>query len=166
MVIKMYYLNYFFVYAILGHLIETIFVPNFNSGILYGWWTPVYGFGVILILLIGKIIDRFNWKDRKLLKILTTYLCSMILLSIIELSGGYIIELIWNTKLWDYSNHRFHIGTFISLEMANVWGITSILVLYFLKSITDKIVCSIPKYITYLFVILFFIDMMFTIILK
>ena len=71
----MYYINYFFIFAIIGHFIETVFVPNFTSGILYGWWTPVYGFGVILILLIGKVIDRFNLKGKKIFKI-SNYSCT------------------------------------------------------------------------------------------
>ena len=54
----MYYINYFFIFAIIGHLIETIGTPGFKSGILYGWWTPVYGFGIVIILLIGKFLDK------------------------------------------------------------------------------------------------------------
>ncbi len=162
----MYYINYFFLYAILGHLIETFFVSGFTSGILYGWWTPVYGFGVVIILLIGKWIDNFGWKKKKIWKIFTTYLLCMIFLTIIELIGGYTIELLFHKTFWNYEKHKFHIGPYISLETANIWGIASILVLYVLKPITDKIVIRIPKMITYLFIILMFIDVSTTIFLK
>ena len=44
-----YYLNYFFIFSIIGHLIESLLVLifdwNFKSGYLYGYWTPVYGLG-------------------------------------------------------------------------------------------------------------------------
>lgn len=162
----MYYINYFFIFSIIGHLIETVFVPNFTSGILYGWWTPVYGFGVILILIINKLISKINLKGKMIFKILITYLISMILLSLIELLGGHLIKLIFNQELWNYENHRFNIGPYISLEMANTWGIASITVIYILKPIIDKLEKYIPKWITYILMILFIIDVGCTIALK
>lgn len=162
----MYYINYFFLYAIIGHLIETVFVKNFTSGILYGYWTPVYGFGVVLILLIGKLIDRFNLKDKTIFKIFTTYIIAMILLSLIELLGGYLIKFIFNKELWNYNNHKFNLGPYISLEMANIWGIASIILLYILKPVSDKLVKKIPKIITYILLFLFSIDVTVTTLFK
>ena len=162
----MYYINYFFIFSIIGHFIETVFVPNFTSGILYGWWTPVYGFGSVLILLIEKIIDKFNLDGKRIFKILITYLLCMIILSLIELLGGYLIKLIFNEEIWNYENHRFNIGPYISLEMANVWGIASILVLYVLKPIVDRLEKYIPKFITYILMVLFIIDVSFKVILS
>lgn len=162
----MYYINYFFIFAIIGHFIETVFVPNFTSGILYGWWTPVYGFGTILILLIGKIIDKFNLKGKRIFKIFITYLTCMIILSLIELIGGYLIKFIFDTEIWNYEHHKFNIGSYISLEMANIWGIAGIFVLYVLKPIIDKLEKYIPKWITYILMILFIIDVGCTVLLK
>ena len=162
----MYYINYFFIFSIIGHLIETVFVSNFTSGILYGWWTPVYGFGAVLILLIGKVIDKFNLKGKRIFKILITYLLCMIILSLIELIGGYLIKFIFDRELWNYEKHKFNIGPYISLEMANIWGIASIFVLYVLKPIVDKIEKYIPKWITYILIVLFSIDVLATILFK
>lgn len=162
----MYYINYFFLYAIIGHLIETIFVPGFTSGILYGWWTPVYGFGVVFILLIGRWIDTFHLKGKRIWKIFITYVLCMIILSTIELVGGYLIEWIFHQEFWNYENHKFHIGPYISLEMANTWGIASITVLYLLKPVTDKVIKKIPKWITYLLLTLILIDVGCTMLFK
>jgi len=162
----MYYINYFFIFSIIGHFIETVFVPNFNSGILYGWWTPVYGFGIILILLIEKLINKINLKGKLIFKILITYLTAMILLSLIELLGGYLIKIVFNEELWNYEKHKFNIGPYISLEMANMWGIASILVIYVLKPIFDKIEKLIPKYLTYSLIILFIGDVVLTFFFK
>ncbi len=159
MVITMYYLNYFFLFSILGHLIETIFVSHFESGILYGWWTPVYGIGVVLILFIGKWIQSFSFQKKRILQIFLTYLICMILLSFIEMIGGYLIEWIFHQTFWNYENHQFPIGSYISLDMANLWGIASIFVLYVLKPFCDKIVKVIPKWITFLLSFLFLIDL-------
>ena len=73
-----YYINYFFLFSIIGHFIETVLIKNFTSGILYGWWTPVYGFGVVLILLIGKLIDKIPLRHKKIYKIFITYIVSMV----------------------------------------------------------------------------------------
>jgi len=162
----MYFINYFFIFSIIGHLIETIFTKNFTSGILYGYWTPVYGFGIILILLVNKIINKLNLKNKLILKIIITYFISMITLSLIELIGGYLIEFIFNIEFWNYENHKFNIGPYISLETANMWGISSILVIYVIKPIIDKIEKYIPKTITYILIFLFIIDTIITIILK
>lgn len=145
---------------------ETIFVSGFTSGILYGWWTPVYGFGVICILFIGKAINHFPLTGKRLFKIFITYLSCMIILSFIEFIGGNLIEWIFHQEFWNYEKHKFHIGPYISLEMANIWGIAGIFVLYVLRPITDKIINHIPKWITYLLIFLFATDVIATIILK
>lgn len=162
----MYYVNYFFLYSIIGHLVETLTTSGFTSGILYGWWTPVYGIGVVLILLISKLINKINLKNKRLFKVILTYLICMIILSIIELVGGYLIELIFKQEFWNYENHKFHIGPYIYLEMANIWGIASILVIYILKPISDKIIKYFPKWLTYILIVLFTIDVLYTIISK
>ena len=158
----MYYINYFFIFSIIGHLIETIFVSNFTSGILYGWWTPIYGIGTVIILLIGKMINKIKLKDKLIFKIIITYLISMIILSLIELIGGSLIKFIFNQELWNYEKHKYNIGPYISLEMANIWGIASIIVIYVLKPIFDKIEKKIPKVITNILIFLFTLDIIIT----
>ena len=69
----MYYLNYFFIFSIFGHLLETtmykIFNWNLESGFLYGYWTPVYGLGAILILFLSNYIFK-KLKLNKFLEII------------------------------------------------------------------------------------------------
>jgi len=54
----MNYLNIFFFFSILGHLVENIFTTNYTSGILYGYWTPIYGVGIIIILLLNNFFTK------------------------------------------------------------------------------------------------------------
>ena len=100
------------------------------------------------------------------LYILITYIISMILLSLIELLGGNLIKIFFNQELWNYEKHKFNIGPYISLEMANIWGISSITVIYVLKPLLDKIIYKIPKIITYSLTLLFLIDIITTILNK
>ena len=54
----MYWTNCFFVYSILGYVMEMLFGymigANAESGFLYGPWTPIYGIASILIILISE----------------------------------------------------------------------------------------------------------------
>ena len=83
----MYYIKYFFITSILGFIIETII--NGKSGILYGPYTPVYGIGCIIILLIYEKNKKRNIK--KTTKIIITIITSTILLTLAELIGGLLI---------------------------------------------------------------------------
>ena len=58
------------------------------------------------------------------------------------------------------------LGKYISLEMTLVWGVTSILFLYLIKPWMDKIIVKIPKFVTIIFIFLFIIDNIFTILNK
>lgn len=118
MVKYMYYLNYFFIFSFLGHLVESLL--NGKSGILFGFWTPIYGFGVVTILLINKIIEK-KLKLSGSKKFITLFFISALLLSSIEVVSGYLIELLFNKSLWNYSKLTFNIGKYTALEMALIW---------------------------------------------
>ena len=91
----MYLLNCFFIYSILGFLLESTFnlivIHHFKSGILYGPWTPVYGIGAILTIIISKKIFK-KLKTSPLKETLITFLILAITLTITEWLGGILIE--------------------------------------------------------------------------
>lgn len=165
----MYLLNCFFTYSILGFLLEgtyTLITSNhFSSGILYGPWTPVYGFGAILTIIISQKIFKKMHKSR-FTETLVTFIVLTIVLTLIEWLGGIIIEKLFHETLWNYKNFQFNIGKYISLEMALIWGLISIFIIYFIKPIIDKIEKKIPKSLTYTLLIFFIIDIITTIITK
>lgn len=169
MVINMYLINCFFIYSILGFIIEGIFTlivsGHFSSGILYGPWTPVYGFGAILTIVISNKIFKNTHKSR-LIETAVTFIILTIVLTLIEWLGGILIEKLFNETMWNYQNYKFNIGKYISLEMAIIWGIISIFTIYFIKPVIDKIENKIPKYITIILTISFIIDLITTTIIK
>ena len=162
----MYYINYFFLYSLIGHIIESIIFlsKNGESGILYGPWTPVYGFGIVVILFINKFLKKYNLK--KIKYYLCLFLLSSILLSLSEVLGGVLIEGVFHKIFWNYSGEAFNFGKYTSLKMALIWGVASILFVKFLKNISDKIVKKIPKFITWILIILILLDIVLTIYLK
>jgi len=161
----LYYLNSFYIYSMLGFLLEflvkTFLFKGMNSGILYGPWLPVYGFGGISVIFIMRFVfNRFNIP--RWLKIICVFLMTSIFLSLIELVGGLLIEKVFRRVFWDYSGMKFNIGKYISLEMALVWGVGSLIIIYLIKPLLDKFIKKIPGIITILVSILFFVDVLFT----
>ena len=162
----MYYINNFIFFSLFGHLLEStiyLFLNNNNySGIMYGPWTPVYGLGVIIIIIIYNIIKKT--KLTKFKKTILIAILSMIFLTLIEYIGGISIEYFFHEKFWSYENLKFHIGPYIALEISLIWGLCSLLYIYIIKPLTDKIIKRIPYYITICISVFFIMDLIVTII--
>jgi uncharacterized membrane protein len=150
-------LNTFFLYSILGFILEISL--GYQSGILYGPWTVVYGIGVVIIF---QLYDFFSSHYSKIKSYLFVFFISFILLTILEWIGGILIEAIFGCIFWNYENVPFHIGKYVSLLISLLWSIGSILILIFLRPITDRFVKKIPKVVTWIFLILFLMDCFFT----
>jgi len=162
----LYYLNYFFIFSLFGNFIERFFYHDSSSGILFGPWTHIYGFGVLTILLINHfLLKKIKWHI--IPKIILTFFIGAIALSIIEAIGGYWIEWIFGISFWDYTYaYRFNIGKYVALEKSLLWGLSAVAIIYIFKPLVDKFIDKIPNYLTYAMVILFIIDNIFTNILK
>lgn len=169
MVINMYLINCFFIYSILGFIAEGIFTlitsGHFSSGILYGPWTPVYGFGAILTIVISRKIFK-NMHKSRFVETLVTFIILTIVLTLIEWIGGILIENLFHETLWNYKNYKYNIGKYIALEISLLWGIVSILIIYFVKPIIDKLVTKIPKGVTLIITTLFIIDLITVTVIK
>lgn len=162
----MYYINNFFIYSILGYLYESVIYlfQDGESGILYGFWTPVYGIGVVIIFFFYKYFSKKGYKKKNIL--FFEFLVGFFLLSFLELVGGILLENLFGVVFWNYEGLAFNINKYIALETAVVWGLASILCVKFLKPLTDKLEEKIPKWITWIFMILFMIDGFFTLFTK
>ena len=158
-----YYLNIFFIFSVLGYIFETIFIKHYESGILYLPWTPVYGMGILVALLIYQKIKN---KYAKIIEILIIFLSSLIILSILECLAGNLIELIFHKVYWNYTDLKFNFGKYIALETALVWGIGSVLGVYLLIPLANKFERYIPQIISYLLLATFIIDVIITLIVK
>ena len=157
----MFYLNCFFVYSILGHLLETLVAiitkTNFKSGFLYGWWTPVYGIGAVTILFISNYLFK-NLHMPRFWETVIMFFVVAIVLSTLEALGGVLLEKVWNHVFWDYNSHKYHIGKYISLEMTLLWGVASVIFIYLIHPVLEGIIKKIPKWVTITLVFLYLFD--------
>lgn len=157
----MYYVNTFFLFSSLGHFIENFFYVTKDSGIFFGWWTPIYGIGVCVVIYLYKLVNKI-FKLNKISKPIIVFLIGFIILSFMELISGILIEKLLRVTFWDYSNDPFSIFRYTSLKMSFIWGISSLLIIYIIKPILDKFITKIPRPVSYVLITLFTIDAFLT----
>lgn len=161
----MYYINLFFIFSIFGYIMESFWnlfcKEKFGSGILYLPWTPIYGFGSVLIILVFNLIQKYihvsGW-----LNCIFLALIMMVLLTIIEFVGGIFIEKVFHKTFWDYRPFKYNVGKYISLEISLIWAFSSVILAYIVEPIMKPFIRVIPTYITVMFICLFIIDNIFT----
>jgi len=141
--------------------ILTFFIKsNFNSGILYGPWTFIYGIAIFFLMFMNKFVEKL--KFNKWLKVIIFFVMSAIMMSIIEFCGGMLIEKLFHVVYWDYINMKFNFGHYICLEAAIFWGLFATLVNYLIRPSLEKLARKVPKVITIIFICLFIIDIVAT----
>ena len=88
-----------------------------NTGFLYGPFCPIYGFGAIIMILFLS-----NFKDKWIL----LFIMSLVFLTFWEYIVGVILEKLFKTKYWDYSEHKFNFQGRICLTNSICWGFLGI----------------------------------------
>lgn len=147
----MYYVNAFFIYSIIGFIFEVVVSllkkVKIGSGILYGPWTPIYGIGAVLVIIIYKFLTKYLHFN-KIIEVIIFLITITIILTILEYLGGVIIEKIFKVTFWDYSKFKYHIGKYIALEISLVWAVGALIIVYIINPLVDKLIPIIPSYIT------------------
>lgn len=165
----MLYFKYLVVYSIFGFLLESevykINNSNTHSGILYGPYTFVYGFGVLFSILVHELLLN-QLKINKYFKLVVYYITFTILLSLIEYIGGTILNLIFNIDMWDYTNHKIHFGKYVCLTNSLIWGLLGTFNIYFIYPKLKEYLKRIPNIYTYIILIIIIIDLLVTLITK
>ena len=162
----MYYVNIFFIFSFIGFLFENVLNiftnDNFNSGVLYGPWTFIYGIGVLLMVIVYKFLAQYHLKKWK--EVVLFYIIITIVMTLVEFAGGMLIETIFHRTYWDYTNMRFNYGKYICLEVSLAWGLLSTLITYLVLPFINKIEKKIPWFVSVGLIILFVMDIIFTLI--
>ena len=163
-------LNLFFIYSIMGFLMENTLYKITNSkmqsGIFYGPYTFVYGFGALISIFIYEFLEKRLEVKNKLVKVIIYFIIFTVILSLIELIGGYLLNLIFNKDLWNYSSHFDNIGKYICVTNSLIWGLLGTFNIYVIYPKLKKVFKKLPKKYTYILLLLFLIDLIFTIINK
>lgn len=132
---------YFFIYAVLGWIVEVAFSAYcgrgfVNRGFFYGPMCCIYGYTLLTIILVMN-----NYKHN----LIILYLGCTLIASFFELFIGWFSYTILGTHLWDYSNRPFHLGGHICLSFCLIWGVLGSAVVLYIHPLIKKAVSAIPR---------------------
>ncbi|GAA0077717.1 putative ABC transporter permease [Clostridium sp. CTA-5] len=163
--LDLYHLVYFFmIYSFLGWCVEVLYAYKnrgyfVNRGFLYGPFCPIYGCGLVSIIV---FLDRFN------LNIFLLFILATIVTSVIEYITGFMLEKIFKSKWWDYSDDPLNLHGRICFHFSLMWGAASVTVVKVIHPAIEYIVHNIPNgigtYCFYIITVYFLIDFSLTII--
>lgn len=141
----------FFVYAVIGWAIEVAFhalkLGKFiNRGFLNGPYCPIYGVGVLIVVtLLNAVNDN----------LFLLFIGSTLLTTVLEFITGFLLEKIFHSKWWDYSNLPFNIKGYICLEFSIYWGIGCTFILRVIHPAIYKMITFTPKILGIVLITLF-----------
>lgn len=145
-------LELFLIYAFLGWCVEVCFVAVtsgqvVNRGFLNGPVCPIYGVGMLgVLLLLEPIADSLG----------LLFLLGMALCSLVEFLGGWIMEKIFHTRWWDYSDRPFNLNGYICLGISLLWGLSVVFVVRLVHPLIFSLVCLLPHLLALILVIVLY----------
>lgn len=134
---------FFIIYAFLGWVMEVVFhiftdKKFINRGFLHGPVCPIYGGGAVLLIFFLTPLDD---------NILYLFIGGFIFATVLEYITGYILELAFDTKWWDYKDEKFNIKGYVSLKFSLIWGLVAVFMMKVLQPRIAETVYSIPNFI-------------------
>ncbi len=131
----------FFIYAFLGWCSEVVFAAvksgDFvNRGFLLGPVCPIYGLGLLFVLL---LLSPFQENP------LALCLGSLVITSALELLVGWASEKLLHQRLWDYSAMPFNFRGYICLAFSLLWGLACLLVVRVIHPLILDLIHWIPR---------------------
>ncbi len=135
------WLMFFYIYCFVGWCIESAIVSFdekkfVNRGFLRSPMLPIYGFGVIIILLICLPV-----RDHPVL----VYIFGLIGTTALEYFTGWLMESLLKMKYWDYSQRKYNIKGRICLRSSLFWGLLSLLLMYVIHKPIEEAVLSMSR---------------------
>ena len=130
---------YIIIYSFLGWCLESIYKTIIlkkpvNSGFLYGPFCPMYGIGAIIMILLGNLSNS----------IIGIFLIAFIVFSVWEYIVAVILEKLFKTRYWDYSDLKFNIQGRVCLKNSIYWGILGVLLIFIIQPTIIKWTSLIP----------------------
>ena len=151
----------FFIGCILGVVVEllnclyTLHTLESRSGVIYGPFNPVYGFGAVALTL------ALCWIPKK--NLLVIFLVGAISGGVVEYLCSFIQELCFGTVSWNYGSQALNFNGRTSIKVCIYWGLLSILwirMIYpLLSTLIEKIPNGIGKPLTIALTVFLVLDM-------
>jgi uncharacterized membrane protein len=163
----------FLVFSILGWCMEVIYAfvkkRHFvNRGFLHSPLCPIYGSSVALIYMVIRPFITVSGSAFEISDVFIVFALIFFVTSVMEYLTGYVLEKLFHTRWWDYSDRKFNIKGYVCMSFSLIWGIggtTLVFILkYFLGTIdVDTIVNETTIKISYGLIAFLITDMSFTV---
>ena len=141
--VQLYYvLWFFFVFCFLGVIVELTFglakdgVIESKLGLLYLPFSPIYGLG-------GVSLSRFLLPYLR--EPVLMFLMGILVGTVLEYVASLVMEKVFKTVFWDYSDLPLNIQGRVCLQYSIYWGLLSLLLLYVIDDWTLAFVELIPR---------------------
>ena len=123
------YVALFFIFSFFGWIMEEVHtLPVYkkfvNRGFLIGPILPIYGTGGVLITL---LLTKYK-EDPVILFCMAVIICS-----VLEYLTSFIMEKLFKTRWWDYSNKLFNVNGRVCLSNMIAFGFIGLLFIYFIN---------------------------------
>lgn len=133
-------IQWFFIYSFLGWVWETGYVSFknhkfVNRGFINGPFCTIYGFGAISVYLILRPLDG-RW--------ILLYLGGVVVATLLEYVTAVLMESIFHTSWWDYSDKKFNFQGRICLGASVGWGFFTVLLFWALQPFVEWVVSLYP----------------------
>ena len=130
----------FLIYSFLGWCVEVSFVAVttgrvVNRGFLNGPVCPIYGVGMLGALLLLEPVSG---------NLVLLFFLGMLLCTLVELIGGWILEKAFHTRWWDYTDKPFNLGGYVCLGFSIMWGFAVTFAVRLIHPLIFSLVCWLP----------------------
>ena len=117
----------FVLYSFAGWVVEVVFHAVtmgrvVNRGFLNGPVCPVYGFGVLSVFAFFSCLGRAG-EAAELAPAWQLFLGGCVLATLVELFSGWLLDVLFHTRWWDYSGKPFNFRGYVCLEFSLIWGL-------------------------------------------
>ena len=140
----------FFVYAFLGWCTEVAFAAVktgkfVNRGFLNGPLCPIYGVGVVLVVLLLMPVHQ---------NLVLLYVASTVLVTVLEGLTGFFMDKIFHHKWWDYTDQPLNIGGYVCLPFSLVWGVCCVLIVRVIHPVVGRGISALPVPLGIVFIVI------------
>lgn len=136
-------MNWLIIYSFFGWVWETCYVSVksgkfVNRGFINGPLCTIYGFGAVSVYVILRPFSD---------NILYLYLGGVVVATALEYVTAVLMESIFHTSWWDYSDNKFNFQGRICLGASLGWGAFTVILFKVLHPLVESIVVLYPVYV-------------------
>ena len=130
----------FFLGCIIGVVVETFwclitkfYIEN-RSGVIYGPFNPVYGFGAVLLTILSFALRRHHAKGWQV------FLASAVIGGLLEQLAGWSMSTLFDAESWTYLHLPDHISQWVAWRFLVMWGLLG---LVWCRAVTPRLLYQI-----------------------